>query len=169
MNLTAKATDSIAKPTNSIANGTNSIAKPMNSIANGTNSIANGTNSIAKATNSIANGTNSIAKSPNSIAKTCKRVKELSLRLPSSHNDVQKAITQLYIVLSTFAWCHITPHVMAIQLIYRYHVITSPSDKHNDDTNVEGRTMIQRVVVGEFLVCMLKVYIQADSFLFANY
>ena len=28
--------------------------------------------------------------------------------------------------------------------------------------------MIQRIVVGEFLVCMLKVYIQADSLLFAN-
>ena len=65
INLTAKATNSIAKPTNSIANGMNSIAKP-------TNSIANGTNSIAKATNSISNGMNSIAKSPNSIAKTCK-------------------------------------------------------------------------------------------------
>ena len=55
MNLTAKATNSIAKVTNSIANGTNSVAKPMNSIANGTNSIA-------KAINSIANETNSIAK-----------------------------------------------------------------------------------------------------------
>ena len=75
MNLTAKATNSITKATNSIANGTNSIAKATNSIANGTNSIAkamnsiaNGTNSIAKATNSIANGTNSIAKATNSIA-----------------------------------------------------------------------------------------------------
>ena len=62
--LTAKTTNSIVKPTNSIANGTNSVAKPMDSIANGTNSIA-------KATNSIANGTNLIAKSLNSIAKTC--------------------------------------------------------------------------------------------------
>ena len=77
-NLTAKLTNSIAKPMNSIANGTNSIAKATNSIANRTNSIAkptnsiaNGTNSIAKATNSIANGTNSIAKLPKSIAKTC--------------------------------------------------------------------------------------------------
>ena len=51
---------------------------------------------------------------------------------------------------------------MAIQLIYRYHVITSLSDEHNDDTNV-GRKMIQSLIVGEFLVCMLKVYIQADS------
>ena len=57
---------------------------------------------------------------------------------------------------------------MAIQLIYRYHVITSLLDEHNDDTNVEGRKMIQRVVVGEFLVCMLKVCMQADSLLFAN-
>ena len=57
---------------------------------------------------------------------------------------------------------------MAIQLIYRYHVITSLSDEHNNDTNMEGRKMIQRVVVDEFLVCMLKGYIQADSLLFAN-
>ena len=57
---------------------------------------------------------------------------------------------------------------MAIQLIYRYHMISSLSDEHNDDTNVEGCKMIQYVVVGEFLVCMLKVYIQADSLLFAN-
>ena len=80
----------------------------------------------------------------------------------------KKVITWPYIVLSTFAWCHITPHVMAIQLIYRYHVITSLSDEHNDNSNVEGRKTIQRIVVGEFLVCMLKVYIQADSSLFAN-
>ena len=96
------------------------------------------------------------------------RVKELSFRIPSSHNDIQKAITRLYFVASTFAWCRVAPHVMAIQLIYRYHVITSLSDKHNDDMNMEGRKMIQRVVVGEFLVCMLKVYTQADSLLFAN-
>ena len=57
---------------------------------------------------------------------------------------------------------------MAIQLIYRYHVISSLSDECNDNTNVEGRKMIQRIVVGEFLVCMLKVYIQADSLLFAK-
>ena len=57
---------------------------------------------------------------------------------------------------------------MAIQLIYRYHVISSLSDNHNDDTNVEGRKMIQHVVVGEFFFCMLKVYIQADSLLFAK-
>ena len=57
---------------------------------------------------------------------------------------------------------------MEIQLIYRYHVITSLSNKHNDDTNAEGHKMIQHVVVGEFLVCMLKVYIQADSLIFAN-
>ena len=44
-------------------------------------------------------------------------------------------------------------------------MITSLSDEHNDDTNVEGRKMIQHVVVGEFLVCMLKVYILADSLL----
>ena len=84
------------------------------------------------------------------------------------HNDVQKAMTRPYFVISTVAWCHVTPHMMAIQLIYRYHMITSLSDEHNDDTNVEGCKMIQRVVVGEFLVCMLKVYIQADSLLFAN-
>ena len=57
---------------------------------------------------------------------------------------------------------------MAIQLIYRYHVIMSLSVGHNDDTNVEGRKMIQRIVVSEFLVCMLKVYILAGSLLFAN-
>ena len=57
---------------------------------------------------------------------------------------------------------------MAIQLIYRYHVITSLSDEHSGDTNVEGLKMIQRIVVGEFLVCMLKVYILSDSLLFAN-
>ena len=96
------------------------------------------------------------------------RVKELSIRFPFSHNDVQKAITQPYIVLSTFAWCHFTPRMMVIELIYRYHLITLLSDEHNDDTNVEGRKMIQRVVVVEFLVCMLKVYVQADSLLFAN-
>ena len=96
------------------------------------------------------------------------RVKELSLHLPSSHNDVQTAITRPYFVVSTFAWCHVTPHMMAIQLIYRYHMISSLSDEHNDDTNVEGCKMIQYVVVGEFLVCILKVYIQADSLLFAN-
>ena len=95
-------------------------------------------------------------------------LKKLSLHLPSSHNDVQKTITQLYFVVSPFAWCHITSHVMTIQLIYRYHVISSLSDEHNDDTNMEGRRMIQRVVVGGFLVCMLKVYIQADSLLFAK-
>ena len=58
--------------------------------------------------------------------------------------------------------------MIAVQLIYRYHVITSLSDEHNDDMNVEGLKMIQRIVVGEFLVCMLKVYILADSLLFAN-
>ena len=58
--------------------------------------------------------------------------------------------------------------MIAIQLIYRYHVITSLSDEHNDDMYVEGLKMIQRIVVGEFLVCMLKVYILADSLLFAN-
>ena len=57
---------------------------------------------------------------------------------------------------------------MAIQLIHRYHVISSLSDERNDDTNVEGRKMIQRIVVGEFLVCMLKVYIQVDSLPFAK-
>ena len=45
---------------------------------------------------------------------------------------------------------------MAIQLIYRYHVITSLSDEHNGDTNVEELKMIQHIVVSEFLVCMLK-------------
>ena len=49
---------------------------------------------------------------------------------------------------------------MAIQLIYRYHVITSMLDEHNDNMNAEGRKRIQRVIVGEFLVCMLKVYTQ---------
>ena len=57
---------------------------------------------------------------------------------------------------------------MAIQLIYRYHVITSLSDEHSGNTNVEGLKMIQRIIVGEFLVCLLKVYILADSLLFAN-
>ena len=57
---------------------------------------------------------------------------------------------------------------MAIQLIYRYHVIMSRLDKHSGDTNVEGLKMTQRIVVGEFLICMLKVYILADSLLFAN-
>ena len=57
---------------------------------------------------------------------------------------------------------------MAIQLIYRYHVITSLSDENSGDTNVEGLKMIQHIIVGEFLVCMLKVYILADSLLFAN-
>ena len=97
------------------------------------------------------------------------RVKELSLCLPSSHNDVQKAITRPYFVISTFAWCYVTPHVMAIQMIYRYHVITSLLDEHNDNTKVEEHKMTQHVVVGEFLVCMLNIYIQADSLLFANY
>ena len=58
---------------------------------------------------------------------------------------------------------------MAIQFIYRYHLIMSLSDEHNDNSNVEGHKMIQRVVVGEFLVCMLKVYIQADSLLSTNF
>ena len=57
---------------------------------------------------------------------------------------------------------------MAIQLIYRYHVITSLSDENSGDTNVEGLKMIRRIVVGEFLVCLLKVYILADSLLFAT-
>ena len=57
---------------------------------------------------------------------------------------------------------------MAIQLIYRDHVIKSLSDEHSGDTNLEGLKMIQRIVVGEFFVCMLKVYILADSLLFAN-
>ena len=57
---------------------------------------------------------------------------------------------------------------MAIQLVCRYHVMTSMSDEHNDNTNAKGRKMIQRVIVNEFLVCMLKIYIQADSLLFAN-
>ena len=58
--------------------------------------------------------------------------------------------------------------MMAIQLLYRYHMITSMSNEHNDDTNVEGHKMIQRIIVIEFLVCMLKVYAQVDSLLFAN-
>ena len=57
--------------------------------------------------------------------------------------------------------------MMTVQLIYRYHMITSLSDEHSGDMNVEGLKMIQRIVVGEFLVCMLKVYILADSLLFA--
>ena len=57
---------------------------------------------------------------------------------------------------------------MAIQWIYRYHVITSLSDEHSGDTNMEGLKMIQRIMGGEFLACMLKVYILADSLLFAN-
>ena len=57
---------------------------------------------------------------------------------------------------------------MAIQLIYRYHMITSLLDEHSGDTNVEGLKMIQCIVVGEFLVCMLKVYILTDSLLFAK-
>ena len=88
-NLTAKATNSIAKPTNSIANGTNSIAKP-------TNSIANGTNSIAKATNSIANGTNSIAKSPNSIAKTCINILQYKVRM-YEHTYIYKPFCFMYL------------------------------------------------------------------------
>ena len=67
-----------------------------------------------------------------------------------------------------FAWCHVTPHMMAIQLIYKYHVRTSLSDEHSSDRNVEGLKMIQHITVGEFLACMLKVYILADSLLFAN-
>ena len=63
-------------------------------------------------------------------------------------------ITQPYFVISTFAWCHVTPHVMAIQLIYRYHVITSLSDEYSSDTNVEKLKMIQHIVVGDFLVCL---------------
>ena len=47
-------------------------------------------------------------------------------------------------------------------------MITSPSDKHSGDTNVEGLKMIQHIIVGEFLVCMLKVYTQVDSLLLAN-
>ena len=58
--------------------------------------------------------------------------------------------------------------MMAIQLIYRYHVVTSLSDEHSGDANVEGLKMIQHIVVGEFLVCMLKVYILADSLFFSN-
>ena len=58
--------------------------------------------------------------------------------------------------------------MVAIQLIYRYHVITSMSDEHNDNTNAKGRKTIQRTIVGEFLICMLKVYSQVDSLLFAN-
>ena len=58
--------------------------------------------------------------------------------------------------------------MMAIQLTYRYHVITSLPDKYNDDMKVEGCKIIQRIVVGKFFVCMLNVYIQADSLLFAN-
>ena len=57
---------------------------------------------------------------------------------------------------------------MAIQLIHRYQVITSLLDEYSGDTNMEGLKMIQRIVVGEFHVFMLKVYILADSLLFAN-
>ena len=42
------------------------------------------------------------------------------------------------------------------------------SDEHNDDTDVEGRKTLLRIIVSEFLVCMLKVYTQVDSLLFAN-
>ena len=52
---------------------------------------------------------------------------------------------------------------MAIQLIYRYHVITSLSDEHSSDTNVEGLKIIQCIIVGEFLVCMLKYWQLAYS------
>ena len=52
--------------------------------------------------------------------------------------------------------------MMAIQLINRYHVITSLLDEHSGDTNVEGLKIIQHIVVGEFLVCMLKVYVLVD-------
>ena len=47
------------------------------------------------------------------------RVKELLvvLRLPSSHNNVQQAITRPYVIVSTFTWCHVDPHVMAIQFV----------------------------------------------------
>ena len=58
--------------------------------------------------------------------------------------------------------------MMAMQLIYRYHTIMSLSDEHSGDTNMEELKMIQRIVVGEFLVCMLKVYILTDSLRFAN-
>ena len=68
----------------------------------------------------------------------------------------------------SFAWCHVTVQVMAIQLIYRCHVIMSLLNEHSGNMNVEGLKMIQRIVAGEFLVCMLKVYILADSLLFAN-
>ena len=46
---------------------------------------------------------------------------------------------------------------MAIQLIYRDRMIMSLPDEHSGDTNMEDLKMIQRIVVGEFLVCMLKV------------
>ena len=44
----------------------------------------------------------------------------------------------------------------------------SLSDEHSGNMNVEGLKMIQHIVVGKFLVCMLKVYILADSLLFAD-
>ena len=47
-------------------------------------------------------------------------------------------------------------------------MITSLSDEYSGITNVEGLKMIQCIVVGEFLVCMLTVYILADSLLYAN-
>ena len=55
------------------------------------------------------------------------------------------------------------PHLMVIQLIYRYHVIKALSEEHNDNTNVEGCKMIQRVIVGEFRVGTLKVYLIKNS------
>ena len=55
------------------------------------------------------------------------RKRELSLCLPSSHiidNDVQNAILcRTSIIISTFSWHRVAPHVVAIQLIYRYHMI----------------------------------------------
>ena len=78
------------------------------------------------------------------------------------------AITRPYFIVSTCSWYHVAPHVMVIQLIYRYHMVKSLSDKHNDDTKTKGHKTIQRIEVGEFLVCMLKVYTQLDSLLFAN-
>jgi len=55
-------------------------------------------------------------------------------------------------MLLTFSRCQLTHHVMAIQLVYRYHVTEQFTVEKSHKMKVKVNRMIQHFIVGKFFV-----------------
>jgi len=60
--------------------------------------------------------------------------------------DTLKVITQLCFITETFSWCHPAYHMMAIPLIYSYHVIDKMATQETNNTYMKGNTLVQHFV-----------------------